>query len=367
MDTVLLPAIDQIPAPEPFFESNYVSIVMAFNDHYAPYAAVTISSIIKASNSLTNYDIMVFDGGVSDRNKKFLEEIVKPNKNISIRYFDPEPMVKNMSLPTHMYFSRDIYYRLYIPEIFRKFDRIVYIDSDVLIKEDIGKLFKTDLLEKSIGATHDFGMSASIAFKILSLPKTGSLETKDYLESYVGLKDIDAYFQSGVLLFDINKSLKYMDKIKDILSSGKVYWYPDQDILNEVYQGDVFFLDLKWNVFADSGDRKTYLGKLPIDVVLTYFEAKEKPFIVHFAGPKKPWKFSTVDFFEEFWLIARETPWYEQMLFNMVNGNLRDRDLIGIRDIIRPFGNLIAPFGTKRRNFLRSAYNMLSRKVFRYA
>jgi lipopolysaccharide biosynthesis glycosyltransferase len=347
--------------PAPFFSSNSISVIMAFNDEYAPFAGVTILSILKNSSQFMNYDIIIFDGKISDRNKTHLNKIVSDFENAKIRYFDPDPIFGGFSLPYRVW-SREIYYRLYIPKVFSDFDRVIYLDADTLVNSDISNLFNVDMGGKSIGAVFDFGMAMARIIKSKSPPGTGEVETDIYLKSVLGLKNLDEYFNSGVLLFDIKKCDKYMNDVEKILCEGFPYWFPDQDIFNKLYQGDVYYLDDRWNAFSTNGQMSALFKERSKSIYSKFIKSQKDPFIIHYAGPAKPWKCANFDFLDYFWIMARNTPWYELILLKAVNGGIWG-EKIGLRDILRAFANPIAPHGTTRRKIMRKIFR-IARKIF---
>ena len=357
------------PNPSPAFSEKNIPIVMAFNDGFAPYAGTTILSILKSSSRDKNYDILVFDGGISDRNKELLRRTISDYQNVSVRYLNPLPLFHSLNLPTHLHFSRDIYYRLYIPEVCSQYERIIYIDGDTIVRGDLSILFEVDLNGNSLGAVQDCVMTNFRKLKVPSIPATGSLEAELYLKNYLQLSQPSDYFQSGIIVFDIQKAKESLPIIRNILESGKTYWFPDQDILNIAYQDSVEFIDERWNVFHGNGDIKTFYEKLPYDVRTKYFKSRENPLIIHYAGEKKPWKNIQVDFSEDFWLIARETAWYEAMLFSYVQSHSNtithiinnEGQPLGIREVGRAVINPFAPLGSKRRGLLRRFYHLIRR------
>lgn len=365
--------------PKPNFKDKNVPIVLSFNDNYAPYAGVLIKSIINNSEKNKNYDIFIYDGGISSLNKNYINSISSGIDNLQITYLNVEPIFSKYDLYSHSHFSIEMYYRLYIPDIFRNFDRVIYIDSDTLVRKDISSLLDIDLNGKSIAAVRDCVMQGFVKYKVLSNKETHSLETKDYLKFYLGIENNNSYFQSGVLIFDIKKACTKIEEIHKILLSGKKYWFPDQDILNKVYNNDVFYLDPKWNVYHGNGDIETFFRDLPENISNVYFNSRKNPFIIHFAGPRKPWNFYKIDFAEYFWAVARETPWYESLVLNIVHNNNSNKidnktieeiarrvvneKIIGIRDVMRALATPFAPLGSVRRSVLRKIFNIL-RKPF---
>ncbi len=345
------------PTPSPFYSSNYTAVVMAFKDGFTPYAGTTLRSMADASNPDHNYDIIVFDGGISDRNRKLISYTLKSFANFHIRFIDPQALFSSLSLPTHLHISKDTYYRLLIPEIFSRYERIIYLDGDMIVRKDISLLDAVPLENKSIAAVGDYIMTGFRKFRQIALPY--ELEAEAYLKEKLGLRDVSCYFQAGLVVFNISKAKEKIPEIKSILASGNLYWFMDQDILNMIYQEDVEYLDPRWNVFHGNGNTETFFERLPAKARNEYFKSRENPFILHYAGENKPWSVPDVDFAEEFWAVARETPWYEAMVVSLVKRKKR-RGLVTlhtVRAIVAPF----APIGSRRRWALRRVYYYIRR------
>ena len=306
---------DPKPCPLPFYSSNNTAVVMAFNNSFAPYAGVAIRSLADNANPHNNYDIVIFDGGVSECNKKLINITIKNFSNINIRYIDPEAIFSGISLPTHLHISKDTYYRLLIPEVFSRYKRVIYMDGDMIVKKDIAELNIIDLNGKSIGAVPDHVMAGFRKYKTRSVPD--GVEAENYLKNILQMNNPAAYFQAGLIVYDIEKAAEALNNIKEILILGKQFWFMDQDILNMVYQENVHYLDTKWNVFHGNGNTNTFFEKLPADIRNDYFQSRTEPYIIHYAGENKPWLVADTDFAEEFWMVARNTPWYERMLFGL--------------------------------------------------
>jgi lipopolysaccharide biosynthesis glycosyltransferase len=93
----------------------------------------------------------------------------------------------------------------------------------------------------------------------------------------------------------------------------------DQDILNHLCEGRVKYIDMSWNLMVDFGyiRRKCIISKAPSYLIEKYDNARQKPKIIHYAGPEKPWYYPEMDFAVEFWNVARKTKYYETILWNM--------------------------------------------------
>jgi lipopolysaccharide biosynthesis glycosyltransferase len=301
-------------AISPAFNKSCVPVCVAFNDAFAPYAAACIQSIIAHISPQNNYDIVVLQSDVSAENKKRISSMSDGRKNITIRFVDTTPFFDGLPLPVHMHFGREIYYRLRIPTIFQKYGKIIYLDVDTIVLRDVAELTMFDLRQNYFAAVPDYVMKGFRKLKIGSLREAGGQEADSYLREYVGIKKPENYFQSGIMMFNINALRRENVEERLIkLLNGKVFWFPDQDIMNLVAEGRVHFLDYRWNVLHGNGDVEAFYVQLPPDIFDKYVESRRDPFIIHFAGERKPWKVFDIDYADRFWEFAQQTPWRKEM------------------------------------------------------
>ena len=139
---------------KPAFKENNIPIVFSVDENYAPYLAVCLESLIKASSVNYNYDIWILDGGLTQIAQKKLQELIDGKRNFSLRYFDIRYFNKR-KLFTSNHASQANYYRLFIPKIFSKYSKILYLDCDLLINKDVSELYNTDLKGNILGAVLD--------------------------------------------------------------------------------------------------------------------------------------------------------------------------------------------------------------------
>ncbi|MBB2201037.1 DUF4422 domain-containing protein [Gluconacetobacter tumulisoli] len=348
----------------PFFDSAAVPVVMSFNEAFVPYGGACIKSLIDTASASSNYDIVVINENISAESKALLTGLVAGRTNLSIRFFSVGFLFDKFVLNTHMHFSKETYFRLYIPLMFSAYERVLYLDADMIVKHDVAQLLATDLQGQAIGAVRDCVMIGFRKLRIPAMAECGGQDADTYVRGYVGLPDPAGYFQAGVLIFDIARTpAGYADKVRQILATGRRYWFLDQDILNKLYQGNVHYLDMKWNVYHGNGDVHTFFANLPSSIRKIYMDARKAPYIIHYAGEKKPWSFPLIDFATDFWTVMRETPWYEFVLMRNMKATSETvvhhgSFTVGLRDIARAVANPIAPLGSKRRSTLRKIYNV---------
>jgi lipopolysaccharide biosynthesis glycosyltransferase len=159
-----------------------------------------------------------------------------------------------------------MYIRLLMPAaVSRRVARLLYLDVDVLCMSSLTELWETNLGGVPLGAVQD-----------LASPTIASKEGVPGVPEFI--KADDPYFNSGVLLIDVQEWLRsriterafeYISLLRDGLR------YPDQDALNVAAHKRWVRLDRKWNYMIN------YDPDIQRDVEYTG--------VVHFAGRRKPW------------------------------------------------------------------------------
>lgn len=196
---------------KPVFENKKaLPIVFSFNNEYSKYFAVALKSLIDNTNNQLFYDIVVFSSDISERNRKLLEEMLP--QNFSLRFFNVSNILEDINLPTMKYWSIDMYYRIIIPIIMPDYEKVLYLDSDIVIKDDISRLFDINFEGNKLLAIPD-------SFNLVSCLKE-SEERNEYIKNCLSLSNSDMYFNSGVLLFNIQSfnAKEYLETIKQTFS-----------------------------------------------------------------------------------------------------------------------------------------------------
>lgn len=306
---------------EPAFSSNNIPVVMSSDNNYVYYLAASIKSLVLNGNPDKNYDIMVLTDNITKENQKLLKTLALPS--VSIRFIDVEPYLKKID-PKIFYLSgthtQSTYYRFFAPTIFSKFDKILYLDCDSIILDDVAKLYNTEIGDNLLGACVDVGMIANF---------TANKKLYDFIKDKLTVSNPYKYFQAGVLIVNIaqfkqqNIQGKLFEKLKEI----KTPRFVDQDILNAVCYNQVNFLDPKWNVEWNLPIDFPYLENLlPETIYEEYMQNRNNPSFLHYSG-RKPWNLVHHDLSEIFWNYASQTPFFVRTLvktINTMNGNSID-------------------------------------------
>ena len=296
----------------PAFDANNVAIAVAANDYFIPYCATFLKSMAEHSDSDKNYDILLLSQDVSDINVKNVKKMLSAWKNISLRVLDPSVLIDQYTFHIEGHFSKETYYRLVLPELLPNYDKVLYLDSDMIAMDDVSKIYDENIDGYLLAACHDADTAG--------LYNGYRKDKKDYTDKILKLKEPYQYFQAGVLLLNLEEFRKrYTTKqILDFAVSEK-WQLLDQDILNKLCEGAVKYIDMSWNVMVDfAGIRINQIIALaPRWLNEMYQEARKNPKIIHYAGPQKPWFEPEMDFGMQFWECARGTAYYEVMLGRM--------------------------------------------------
>ena len=284
----------------PAFKNYKNAIVFASDDNFADYLGIAIASLIANANPKKFYDIIIFDGGISKCKLYLIFSLAFGHDNVSIRFFDIKNYVKKWEKNFYHrgHISVAMYYRIFIPEICHNFQQILYLDCDLLVNTDIAELLNVDLKNYYVAAAVDLYNPTSLR------------EHNQYLQDISLYLSAENYFNSGVLLFSIKNCAKIdcIGKSIDMLTKYQKLKFPDQDILNVIFKGRVFYLSPDWNF---RWDELKYLND--------YNLKSDLPKIIHYVGSEKPWMLAQKPLNEFFWKYARNTPFYEKLLFKNIH------------------------------------------------
>ena len=308
-------AADEI---KPAFEKNNVAIAVSCNEYYMPLLGVMLNSLLKNGSEDNNYDIIVvrnlndFESETSKRYVKMLNKDIGNRKNASIRFVDISRLIGNKEFFVRGNFTPETYFRLFLPEIMVNYDKVLYLDADMVVKHDVAELYNYDIGDNLLGAVRDPIISGS--------NKAYLYNKHDYMEQ-LGIENIYDYFQAGVLLINLNEISK--DKLCERMieyAASHDCDLVDQDVLNLFCQGRVKYIDNKWNVDVNT-IANSVVPFAPVKMWKEYQYNRDNAYIYHFAGADKPWCNPNLDKADIFWNAARETEWYEIILQDMLKAS----------------------------------------------
>lgn len=281
-----------------------IPIVFATNDNYAKFVPVTIYSILANSSSEFTYEFYIFHSGLAQAS----QDLIKNNQayrqfaNYAINFVNVSRYIESAGFYAQERFSAEMWFRLLIPEILHKYDKVLYLDCDLIAQKNIADLFKTDLGNNCIAAVRNF-----VGTKPKDIKRICKLGVKP-----------EKYFNSGVLLFNVKMCNEFglKNKCLNTLNAMKGLDYPDQDVLNIVCKNHTLLLDAKWNC---TWHLLLYQARLSKNEKFEYANALRNPAVIHYTSALKPWNYAFLPFADLWWKYALKTGLFDYDKAKQIN------------------------------------------------
>lgn len=213
----------------------FLPIVLTCDNKYFKYASVVITSILKNQNKDCTYEINILSEFISHENQIKVRKQLENYSNFSINFIDLQNIDKDIYF-LNSYMSISTYYRFYIPKIFENYERILYLDCDLIVDKDISELatidFYQDNEEKLALACKD----PYIAYKLSDKSPHNDLNF-NYFKNVLKMPNPYDYFNAGMMVYNLKKinSDNISDDLFNTLKNIKSPILQDQDILNSVF------------------------------------------------------------------------------------------------------------------------------------
>lgn len=269
-----------------------LDVVFAIDNNYPLYTMLVINSIIKNNKSGQEYTFWVLETGITDENKTKMKDYAESIKQeINFITVDTKYIEKWSKLYDD-YVTPIAMSRILIPDLLpQNIEKALYLDSDILVAEDLKGLFEEDL--------------------------------GDYYAAMVQdkMSEKEKYMNAGVILFNLprwrvdglsEKMVDFIDSHKrELKCSEKSFWeksdcykFKDQDVIHFFLKDNTKELDRKWNNQVFKNQTVT---------------VKTQKGIYHFIGGlhRKPWNSQRNDpqkLYKRYW---EESPFASQMNYQL--------------------------------------------------
>lgn len=329
------------------FDKN--AICFSTDDNYVKYLSVTLKSILDNSSNNHNYDIVVLSQGVSIEKQKEIKKL--ESNNIRITFFEMNDFLERDS-STDFFISGHVslatYFRFYIPELFSKYEKVVYLDCDLIVTTDLYNIFSFELGKSILGVVYDAEGRKFDEYRI------------EYINNILGVNHLE-YFCAGMLVYNMKEINNFNLKKKcfDILKTIPNPMFHDQDILNVAAFRNVTFLPLEWHVqwhITIFNDVSTSFFKNNI-FYQEYMDSLNNIKILHYDSSAKPWNIPKNQLSHLWWEIARSTPYYEEFLCD-----LHKNEINALTDIYKKSGIFDASYFIIKLKY--KLYKILSKISF---
>ncbi len=257
-----------------------IPVFFSIDDNYAPYAKIAIESLMTKASKNYDYHIYILNVAMKEATKMDINSLVVGRENFSINFVDMKQKLDslNTTFSTRDYYTVTTYYRLFIADMFPQYNKVLYLDSDICVMDDISKLYNTPLFSNLIGAVNDE-----------TVPLTGPFY--EYVENYLGINRYK-YINAGVLLINMKamREFKFEEKFLNLHARIKFPVAQDQDYINVLCKNKITYLNKRWN-------------KMPVP---GKYMPVEQVGLVHYNLSYKPWKYDGIMYEEYFWAYAKK-------------------------------------------------------------
>ena len=140
-------------------QEKNISIVVASDNHYAILIAALLKSIDVNHKTSEHIDFYIIDDGISSKSVQKLNTIADPER-ITLKWIKSKDAVpSDITIPIDSSgFPLTAYMRVFSPYVIdQDADRLIYLDVDTIVQDDISKLWHTPLGEYTVGAIQDPG------------------------------------------------------------------------------------------------------------------------------------------------------------------------------------------------------------------
>ena len=266
---------------------NKIEVVFTLDKNYLKPLSVAIASILKNADKTSFLIFNIVHTGIDIKYQLILEKLKKLNANCEFNfinfsnYADENDLKKYLDIrDDYHYITPSTYFRFYLPQILSDKKKVLHLDIDVIVLEDLWNLYNTNIEDYYAGVINDGFMEYALNEKLVIEASNQTFE--DYLLKYLG-KESTKYFNAGVILYNLDKIRQdnITDKLWEFVKTKSPLKYQDQDVLNAVLENNVLYVEDKWDTFPN-------------------FYTTEKG-IIHYVGENKPWNSPQNDIAWHFW------------------------------------------------------------------
>jgi lipopolysaccharide biosynthesis glycosyltransferase len=261
-----------------------IAVLFCTDTNYWQHMGATLASLL-SSNGRRQFRVCSL--AADPENEAKIRQVAMEFGNATVEFIHFTPNHLD-ALPITRYIGLGAYLRLFVSEyVDPTLDKVLYLDSDLIIRKDIGALWAAGI--------QDYYAAAVV---------------EPHFHENPGIQPGEPYFNSGVMLINLAR-WRSEDLVGQFIACARerfstlAYW--DQDILNIVLRGRVAFLNPRWNFHA------IYAEMLPEQLRLSqdeFLQIRRDPDIIHFTSKHKPWHYLPEPQYKHlYWEALSRTPW----------------------------------------------------------
>ena len=286
-----------------------IPVFFATDNNYAPFVAITLESILENCSKDYFYHFHVL---TTDLDKAYEEKLKSyESEDVKIEFISLRETLTKIKVKFHLrdYYSIETYYRFFIANMYPQYDKVLYMDCDIVVLGDIAELYNNDITNLYLAASQEEVMAEVKVFG-------------DYVENALDVP-VAEYFNAGIMVMNLAEFRKdnIEKKFFEMINRFRFRVTQDEDYLNVLCKGKTKILDLGWNKTAFKNDK---------------FDDKNLK-LIHYKINWKPWKNRNVLYEEYFWNYAKKTEFYDlirQKLEDYTDAQ-RERDEVAYQNLVQ--------------------------------
>ncbi|GMJ01041.1 galacturonosyltransferase-like 7 [Hibiscus trionum] len=254
---------------------SLLHVAITLDVEYLRGSIAAVHSILQHSLCPEN---IFFHFLVTDTNLETIVWSTFPQLKFKVYYFDPEIVRNLISTSVRQALEQPLNYaRNYLANLLEPcVRRVVYLDSDLVVVDDIAKLWSTSLGSRTIGVPEYCHANFTNYFT------AGFWSDKRFSGTFMGRKP--CYFNTGVMVIDLVKwrrvgYTKRIERWMDIQKTERIYELGSLPPFLLVFAGRVAQIEHRWNQHGLGGDnvRGSCRDLHPGPVSLLHWSGKGKP------------------------------------------------------------------------------------------
>lgn len=297
------------------FSSKLLAIDVAFvtNNSHTWLLSTAICSILLNADEKDELHFHIFNTGLSKNNLNALNSL-KKLRNFDIRYYKIN--FSEINGYNDEFYHKIVYAKSIIPNTLKNLDKILILDSDIIVMCSLASLWKIDLGDNfAAGAQGQY-----ISYK-------GALR-------YSTNKNPSLHINSGVILINAKKYREenMLEKFKQ--ESKRIQHIGDEDIFVNIFDSKIKLINLKWNMTPDSFADFDRIRRLCAYSKKEVYDARKNPAILHFSN-KSYLEYDT-PYIYEFYHYLNKTPFRKNLdKLNDISRPIRESEFVVKMSILK--------------------------------
>ena len=168
-----------------------IPIVMSSDNNIIFTAGVALTSLLENASSDTFYEInFLHTSDVTEENKNKILCLKYQYSNMSLKFYDMGEKFKDIPTTEGYHVNYVSAYKMLIPSMFPQYDKVLYLDTDIIVRGDLSEFYNFDIRDNYLAGT-------PVLVNIVSC--------YEYLCKMLEINDLSSYINAGVMLMNLRK------------------------------------------------------------------------------------------------------------------------------------------------------------------